>query len=70
MRSIASNFLLDDYLLEIAQEIHNYDDSIDIIKKTIEILFSKNYKSDHYDLKRFTRENLTKELAELIISID
>ena len=49
---------------------HSYDDSIDIIKKTIEILFSKNYKSDHYDLKRFTRENLTKELADLIISID
>ena len=49
---------------------HSYDDSIDIIKKTIEILFSKNYKSDNYDLKRFTRENLTKELADLIISID
>ena len=49
---------------------HSYDDSIDIIKKTIEILFSKNYKSDNYDLKRFTRENLTKELANLIISID
>ena len=49
---------------------HSYDDSIDIIKKTIEILFGKNYKSDNYDLKRFTRENLTKELADLIISID
>lgn len=49
---------------------HSYDDSIDIIKKTIETLFSKNYKSDHYDLKRFTRQNLTKELADLIISID
>ena len=49
---------------------HSYDDSIDIIKKTIEKLFSKNYKSDHYDLKRFSRENLTKELADLIISID
>ena len=34
MRSIASNFLLDDYLLEIAQEIHNYDDSIDIYLHT------------------------------------
>ena len=34
MRSIASNFLLDDYLLEVAQEIHNYDDSIDIYLHT------------------------------------
>ena len=30
MRIIANNFLLDDHLLEVAQEIHNYDDSIDI----------------------------------------
>ena len=30
MRIIANDFLLDDHLLEVAQEIHNYDDSIDI----------------------------------------
>ena len=30
MRIIANNFLLDDHLLEVAKEIHNFDDSIDI----------------------------------------
>ncbi len=30
MRIIANDFLLDDHLLEVAKEIHNYDDSIDI----------------------------------------
>ena len=30
MRIIANDFLLDDHLLEIAKEIHNYDDAIDI----------------------------------------
>jgi len=30
VRIIANDFLLDDHLLEVAKEIHNYDDSIDI----------------------------------------
>ena len=30
MRVIASDFLIDDYLLEVAEQIHNYDNSIDI----------------------------------------
>ena len=36
MRIIADNFLLDDHLLKIAQEIHNYDNSIDIYLHTLE----------------------------------
>ena len=34
MRLIASYFLLDDHLLEVAQEIHNHDNSIDIYLHT------------------------------------
>ena len=30
MRVIASDFLIDDYLFEVAEQIHNYDNSIDI----------------------------------------
>ena len=48
---------------------HSYDDTIDIIKKTIEILFTKNYKSDHYDIKKIYKRKFNEKLADLIFSI-